>query len=101
MPSTDESWGDTQPNVEFPGADFGNRDTYTEVTHTGWLQRILGSFMGAVVGVLLFLCSFGLLYWNEGRLDISTVAKTAVEVPANQPAPGNYVAVRREAQMFA
>jgi hypothetical protein len=127
MPSTDESWGDTRSNVEFPGADFGSRDTYTEVTHTGWLQRIMGSFTGAVFGVLIFLGSFVLLYWNEGRLDISTVAKTAVEVPANQPAPaqvgklvavtgalttdetlgdayfapGNYVAVRREAQMFA
>jgi hypothetical protein len=127
MPSTDESWGDTQSNLEFPGADFGNRDTYTEVTHTGWLQRLMGSFMGAVFGVLIFLGSFVLLYWNEGRLDISSVAKTAVEVPANQPAPaqvgklvavtgpmttnetlgdayfapGSYVAVRREAQMFA
>src|SRR5690606_18650101 len=66
-------------------------------------------------------------YWNEGRLDLSTIAKRALTVQANLPspthvgklvavtgpivtnetlgdayvAPGKYVALRRKAEMYA
>ncbi|MBK7043042.1 MAG: TMEM43 family protein [Rhodanobacteraceae bacterium] len=40
---------------------------YTEVTHTGWGKRIGQSLSGALIGGLMFLGSFALLWWNEGR----------------------------------
>ncbi|WP_442509755.1 TMEM43 family protein [Novipirellula sp. SH528] len=39
----------------------------TEVTHESWFSRIVGSIKGIVIGGLLFLVSFPLLFWNEGR----------------------------------
>lgn len=42
-------------------------DEFREVTRTSWGQRILGSFAGALIGLLLFIGSFPLLWWGEGR----------------------------------
>lgn len=42
-------------------------DQFTGVTHQGGLSRIGGSFGAAIVGFVLFLASFPLLWWNEGR----------------------------------
>lgn len=42
-------------------------DTYTTVTSQSWVSRVGGSFKGILLGILLFLGSFGLLFWNEGR----------------------------------
>lgn len=44
-----------------------DNDSVTETTVTGWGSRLLGSLIGALVGFALFLGSFALLYWNEGR----------------------------------
>ena len=37
-------------------------DSVTEVTTTGWLQRVLGSFVGALIGVLMVIGSVILLW---------------------------------------
>lgn len=42
-------------------------DKFTEVSHQGGLSRIGGSFGAALFGIILFLASFPLLWWNEGR----------------------------------
>ncbi len=42
-------------------------DSFTEVTHEGWGGRIMQSIKGVAVGGILFLVSFPLLFWNEGR----------------------------------
>jgi hypothetical protein len=42
-------------------------DEFTEVTSQGWFSRITESIKGVLVGLLLFLLSFGVLWWNEGR----------------------------------
>jgi len=42
-------------------------DQYTEVTTQGWLQRLGGSFVAALIGLILVPASVVLLYWNEGR----------------------------------
>jgi hypothetical protein len=46
--------------------DFSS-DSVTEVTTTGWLQRIGQSIVGALIGILLVIGSIILLWWNEGR----------------------------------
>lgn len=43
-------------------------------------NRIMNSFVGVLFGLALFLGSFVFLFWNEGRDDISRLAKQAVEL---------------------
>lgn len=42
-------------------------DTFTEVTTESWLGRIGGAFKGIIVGLVLFIAAFPVLFWNEGR----------------------------------
>lgn len=56
---------------------------------TGFGQRLLNSIIGIPIGLLLIIVGIGLLYWNEGRYDLSKLAKTAIEVPAGQTAPAD------------
>ncbi len=42
-------------------------DQFTEVTTEGWGQRLGGSLIAALIGLVLVIVSIGLLYWNEGR----------------------------------
>lgn len=111
---------------EFPTADWGG-GSHTVVTEKNWFQRLFDSFVGLLAGIIMFVGSFGLLYWNEGRLDMSTVVKKAVEMQAASPnmgaqgkliaatgtltagpalgdnyvAPGPFAALRREVEMYA
>ncbi len=42
-------------------------DSVTDVKHEGWGSRILESIKGVLVGLLLFVVSFPVLFLNEGR----------------------------------
>jgi transmembrane protein TMEM43 len=42
-------------------------DSYTHVSHQGWFGRIGGAIKGVLFGAILFIVSFPLLFWNEGR----------------------------------
>lgn len=104
-------------------------DQHTEVTKTSWGARLGGSLGGIFLGILLFLASFVLLFWNEGRVGLSETAKEAVPFDATilqQNAPegqlvaasgelitedsigdgqflqnGPYLSVRRNVEMYA
>lgn len=52
-------------------------DSFTRVTHQGWGGRLMESIKGVLVGVVLFLASFVVLFWNEGRA--VTTAKSLEE----------------------
>lgn len=41
------------------------------------------SFGGVIIGVVLFLASFAVLYFNEGRVDLSDIAKKATIIEAD------------------
>src|SRR5512140_2041012 len=70
-------------------------DSFTETTSIGWLSRIGGALKGVLVGLVLAVVAFPLLFWNEGRavrtarsLDegrgaVVTVASDSVQ-PANE-----------------
>ena len=49
----------------------------------GYGGRIMNSIKGILFGIVLFLVSFGVLYWNEGRADMSDVAKKATVIEAS------------------
>jgi hypothetical protein len=59
-------------------------DKFTEVTTTGYGKRIMDSIGGIVIGLILFIASFFVLYNNEGSFDYSQIAKTAVEINSAQ-----------------
>ena len=42
-------------------------DELSEVSREGWFSRIVGSIKSVLIGLLLFVVSFPLLWWNEGR----------------------------------
>lgn len=42
-------------------------DRFTEVTSESWFSRIGGAFTGVLIGLVIVLISFPLLFWNEGR----------------------------------
>ncbi|MFO0002102.1 MAG: hypothetical protein ACK559_13305, partial [bacterium] len=56
-------------------------DQYREVETVGYFTRLKNSIFGIFLGIVLFVASFGVLYWNEGRVDLSKVAQTSVEIP--------------------
>ena len=105
-------------------------DQVTKVTKVGFGSRLGGSFKGIFFGILLFLASFVVIYWNEGRVAVSEIANTAIEISATEQntdaalegqlvsmtgllqtediigdglylEPGNFVRVYRRVEMFA
>ncbi len=44
-----------------------SNDSYTELSSQSWFSRIGNAFKGIVVGLILLVAAFGLLFWNEGR----------------------------------
>lgn len=42
-------------------------DNSTTTTKTSWGSRIMSSFAGIIFGLIIFLGSFGVIWWNEGR----------------------------------
>ena len=44
-----------------------SEDTFTEITEESWFSRIGGAIKGIVVGLVLFVAAFPVLFWNEGR----------------------------------
>ncbi len=44
-----------------------SNDSFTTTTNTSWFSRIGSAIGGIIFGVILFLGSFVLLTWNEGR----------------------------------
>ena len=61
---------------------MSNPNSHTVVTHKGYFKRLMESFGKVVLGIVLFIGSFAVLYMNEGRVDMSEVAVNAVEASA-------------------
>lgn len=55
-------------------------DQINETTTTGYGKKISNSFSGILIGLILFISSFAVLYWNEGRTDMSGIAKNSTEI---------------------
>ena len=71
-------------------------EQYTEVTKVSWGGKIKESFNRIIFGILLFAGSFFVLWFNEGRVDISKIAKLSIPVDSNfidEKAEGKFVSV--------
>jgi Transmembrane protein 43 len=67
---------------------------YQERSTQSYGSRLIASIGGAVLGVVLFLASFVVLFWNEGHAvhaakDLEEAAKTVVPVSADKVDPAN------------
>lgn len=61
-------------------------ESYTETSHNSFGSRIVNSFKGILVGIILFLGTIALLWWNEGNLVQEKFALKEVKeklIPAN------------------
>lgn len=105
-------------------------DKFTETTTTGYGTRIVDSIKGITFGVILFFGSFILLYWNEGSVDFSVLARNAREIISTSTSqtdalqgslvsttgllssnemlgdnlflnPGRYIVIKRVVEMYA
>lgn len=102
-------------------------DKFTETTTKSYGSRITSALGGIVTGLILFFGAFALLFWNEGRVDMSQVAALATPIdasvvnPSNDGSfvaatgtlqadgevgdvfvkPSNYIALRRNVKMYA
>lgn len=68
---------------------------FTKVTHQSWRKNIFNSFVGALIGVLLFFGAFVVLWVNEGKINWAQVAGTSLAVDAtsvNGSSDGKFVA---------
>ncbi len=69
-------------------------DQFTEVTHQSWFSRIGGAIKGVLIGLIIFIVAFPLLFWNEGRAvrtfkSLNEGAGTIIEVSADTVDPAN------------
>jgi hypothetical protein len=69
-------------------------DQYTEVTRNSWGNRTKNSFGGILFGIILFLGSFFLVWWNEGNAvhtenDLKKGNKDIVHVKSDNLLPEN------------
>ncbi len=103
-------------------------DRFTETKRVGYGSRIGSSFGGILIGLLLFVASFVVLFWNEGRTDLSVIARTSTPIASEEVSaeahgqfvsttgdvlteevfgdelflkPGNYLSMQRRAEMYA
>jgi len=44
-----------------------SEDSFIEVTSESWFSRIGNAFIGILIGLVLFIAGFPVLFWNEGR----------------------------------
>lgn len=103
-------------------------DRFTRTTRKSWFSRMASSFMGVLFGLAMFFGSFVLLFFMEGRVNLSKVAKSAIVFDASDNVPsgaennlvaisgelstneeigdeylkaGKYLLVQREVEMYA
>lgn len=70
------------------------RNSYTEVTKKGFGKRLSESISGAIIGGIMFIAAFPMLWWNEGRAigeyrALKEGAGAVVHVDADRVEPGN------------
>ena len=71
-----------------------SQDHFSEVTSQSWISRLGSAFKGIVVGLVLFIVGFPVLFWNEGRAvreakGIAEGVAAVVAADAVKPDPAN------------
>ncbi len=69
-------------------------NSYREVSSQSWFSRLGQSIKSVLVGLIFFVASFPLLFWNEGRAvktanSLEEGASAVISVPADKADPAN------------
>jgi hypothetical protein len=69
-------------------------DSFTVTTSKSWFSRLAESIKSVLVGLVLFVVSFPILFWNEGRAvktarSLEEGSGAVVSVSSDQVSPGN------------
>ncbi|HWN43032.1 MAG TPA: hypothetical protein VNW71_12480 [Thermoanaerobaculia bacterium] len=69
-------------------------DRFTVTTSKSWFSRLAESIKSVLVGLVLFVVSFPILFWNEGRSvktarSLEEGSGAVVSVSSDLVAPGN------------
>src|SRR5712692_4326971 len=69
-------------------------DSFSEVSSQSWFSRIFESIKSVLFGAVLFIVSFPLLFWNEGRAvrtaqSLKEGLGAVVSVPADKVDPAS------------
>ena len=63
----DESYEEDSYEGESYEEEGHSSDSFTEVTHQSWGSRLQEQATQSLVGFVLFLAAFPLLFWNDGQ----------------------------------
>lgn len=71
-----------------------SQDSFSEVSSESWFSRIGNAFKGILIGLVLFIVSFVVLFWNEGRAvqtyrALNEGSHAVIDVPADRVDPAN------------
>ncbi len=69
-------------------------DEFVEVTEQSWFSRLMSSIVGVLIGLVLFIVAFPVLWWNEGRAvttyrSLKEGAAAVISVAADSVEAGN------------
>jgi len=75
---------------------MNEKNSYIKVSEISYSDKIKQSFGAIIIGLILFFCSFAVLWWNEGRPNVGKIASEAITINANtvdSSANGKFVAI--------
>ncbi len=62
-------------------------DIVTDIASRGLFGNVKNAVVGGCFGVVFFFASFGILFWNEGRINFGKLAQTSVVASPEKPDP--------------
>ena len=73
-------------------------DSFSVVSSESWFSRVTGSIKSVLFGLVLFIVSFPILYWNEGRA-VRTARSLAEGLGAVVPVSADSVDASKEGKL--
>ncbi len=70
------------------------RDSYSTSSNESWFTRIKNAIVGVLIGIIMFIASFPVLFWNEGRAvrtaqSLAEGSKSVISVSSDKVDSGN------------
>lgn len=70
------------------------RDSYSTSGNESWFTRIKNAIVGVLIGIIMFIASFPVLFWNEGRAvrtaqSLAEGSKSVISVGSDKVDSGN------------
>jgi len=70
------------------------RDSYSTSGNESWFTRIKNAIVGVLIGIIMFIASFPVLFWNEGRAvrtaqSLAEGSKSVISVSSDKVDSGN------------